>query len=186
MGDEKAEEGRRSLLAGGLRLLALFGVGGALGALAERGSAHETVWQIDPERCIKCDKCVTACVLTPSAVKCVHSYAVCGYCDLCFGYFNDQRSGNGTGAENQRCPTDAIHRTYVEDPYYQYIIDEDRCIGCAICVKGCTTFGNGSLYLQIRHNLCVNCNQCAIATACPAGAISRVPADTPYLLKNPE
>jgi electron transport complex protein RnfB len=45
-------------------------------------------------------------------------------------------------------------------------------------------FGNGSLYLQVKHNLCVHCNECAIATACPSDAFRRVPASDPYLLKS--
>jgi electron transport complex protein RnfB len=88
-----------------------------------------------------------------------------------------------SAAENQLCPTSAIVRTFVEDPYYEYTIDEDLCIGCGVCVKGCASFGNGSLYLQVKHDLCVNCNECAIARACPAHAFRRVPADQPYILK---
>ena len=76
------------------------------------------------------------------------------------------------------CLTGALSR----DPSNSLVsVDEDRCIGCARCVKGCTQFGNGSLYLQIRHDLCVGCNECAIAAACPAEAIRRVPADQPYI-----
>ena len=63
------------------------------------------------------------------------------------------------------------------------IIDEDLCIGCAKCVKGCASFGNGSLHLQIRHDLCNNCNECSIARLCPSDAISRVPVDEPYQIK---
>ena len=116
-------------------------------------------------------------------MKCVHGYALCGYCKLCFGFFRDQRPGDSEGAENQRCPTGAIKRTFVEDPYFQYTIDESLCIGCAKCVKGCQAYGNGSLYLQSRHDRCLNCNQCSIATACPAQAWIRVPRSKPYVLK---
>src|SRR6185436_15728344 len=80
------------------------------------------------------------------------------------------------GAENQLCPTAAIKRTYVEDPYYEYTIDEQLCIGCAKCVEGCNRFGNGSLFLQIRHDRCVNCNECSIARVCPGDAFRRQPA----------
>lgn len=183
MTETTKNQGRRDFLAKALRFAGVLIVGGAAGTLA-RSRPEGTVWQIDPNLCIACDKCATTCVLSTSAVKCVHAYALCGHCDFCFGYFRDQRSDNGTGAENQRCPTDAIRRTFIEDPYYQYVISEERCIGCAICVKGCTAFGNGSLFLQIRHDRCVNCNQCAIAIACPANAIKRVPASRPYLLKS--
>ncbi len=50
-------------------------------------------------------------------------------------------------------------------------------MGCGKCVKGCNMFGNGSLYLQVSHDRCVNCNICAISTACPAQAFRQVPAD---------
>jgi electron transport complex protein RnfB len=173
---------RREFIAEGVRTGGLVVASGVLGGLASRGSAN-TVWQIDPAKCLHCDRCARECVLTPSAVKCVHAYAICGYCKLCFGLFRDKRTGNMISAENNRCPTDAIKRTFIEDPYYEMYIDEQACIGCALCVKGCNAFGNGSMHLQIRHDRCVNCNQCAIANVCPAEAISRVPADHPYRLK---
>ena len=142
-----------------------------------------TVWQLDPEKCIQCGRCATACVLTPSAVKCVHCFARCGYCDLCSGYFVQKPVALDTGAENQLCPTGALKRTFIEDPYFQYTIDEKLCIGCGRCVKGCADFGNGSLFLQIRHSRCKQCNECAIAVACPASAFKRVPVTNPYLMK---
>ena len=176
---------RRQLLSNGVWYAGLIGLGGSLGWLT--GNPREgKVWQIDPNKCTQCGQCATECVLTPSASKCVHSFAMCGYCKLCLGFFVPSPVELNEGAENQQCPTGAIKRTYIEDPYYQYTIDENLCIGCGICVKGCSAFGNGSLYLQIRHDRCVNCNDCAIARACPSRAISRVPAGRPYLLKNKE
>jgi len=74
-------------------------------------------------------------------------------------------------------------RTFVENPYFEYEIDEELCIGCGKCVKGCGAFGNGSLYLQVRHDRCVNCNECAISQGCPAHAYRRVPASRPYILR---
>ena len=59
-------------------------------------------------------------------------------------------------------------------------------MGCGKCVKGCNAFGNGSLYLQVKHDLCVGCNECSIALNCPANAYQRVPARTAYLLKGRE
>ena len=158
----------------------------ALGGSAlvlKRRQFVETVWQLDPEKCIQCGRCATACILAQSAVKCVHCFARCGYCDLCSGYFVQKTVALDTGAENQLCPTGALKRTFIEDPYFQYTIDEKLCIGCGRCVKGCAAFGNGSLFLQIRHDRCRHCNQCAIATACPADAFKRVPATNPYLMK---
>jgi electron transport complex protein RnfB len=109
------------------------------------------LWQLDPDKCTQCGNCATKCVLKSSAVKCIHAFAVCGYCDLCFAYFQPQLNQRNTGAENQLCPVGAIQRTFVEDPYYQYTIDQSLCVGCGKCVKGCNAFGNGSLFLQIVH-----------------------------------
>jgi Na+-translocating ferredoxin:NAD+ oxidoreductase subunit B len=142
-----------------------------------------TVWQLDPAKCVQCGRCATRCVLNPSAVKCVHAYALCGYCKLCFGYFQPGATVLDSAAENQLCPTGAIKRRFVEDPYHEYTIDESLCIGCGKCVKGCNAFGNGSLFLQVRHDRCVNCNECSIAIGCPARAYVRVPANRPYMLK---
>ncbi|MFC1582743.1 ferredoxin [Planctomycetota bacterium] len=159
-------------------------VGGWLAARlpADEAGSDEYVWQIDPYKCTQCGRCETECVLMPTAVKCVHAYALCGYCDFCFAYLRPNAKP-GTAAEVQLCPTDAIKRTFIEEPYYEYTIDEPRCIGCAKCVKGCTAFGNASLYLQVRHDRCINCNDCAIARVCPSDAFKRVPASEAYILK---
>ncbi len=174
---------RRQFLRDGARVAAIAGVGGLVGLLASRSSANTYVWQIDPLKCVRCENCATKCVLEQSAVKCVHGFALCGYCQLCTGYFEPAPNALTTAAENCLCPTNAIQRTYVEDPYYEYTIDEKLCIGCAKCVEGCNRFGNGSLFLQVRHDRCLNCNECAIAKVCPGDAFRRVPANHPYLLK---
>lgn len=178
-----ADKSRREILKEGARICGLAGASFLLGGLATRSRAAGTVWQIDPQKCTQCGKCATACVLDPSAVKCVHAYALCGYCQLCFGVYRDARTGDTTTAENARCPVAAITRAPVEDPYFEIAIDEQKCIGCAVCVKGCGQFGNGSMFLQIRHDRCANCNQCAIANVCPSEAVIRVSADQPYIAK---
>jgi electron transport complex protein RnfB len=109
-------------------------MGGLLGLLAKRSTAETFVWQIDPQKCVWCGNCATSCVLEQSAVKCVHSYAMCGYCQLCTGYFEPDPNDLNTGAENCQCPTSAIQRTFVEDTYFEYTIAEILCIGCAKCV----------------------------------------------------
>ncbi len=151
--------------------------------LSKQTSASGTVWQIDPYKCIQCGQCKTECVLTPSAVKCMHNYQMCGYCDLCGGYLRQGVRTISTGAENQLCPTGAINRRFVEEPYFEYTIEKELCDGCGKCVKGCKDFGNGSLYLQIDHDLCVNCNECAIARSCPSGAISMISDRVLYIPK---
>ena len=175
---------RRSFLGRFGRVLLATGLtGGLAGLVSRRARPRATVWQIDPAKCVQCGRCATRCVLSLSAVKCVHRYALCGYCKLCFGYFVPQANALTSAAENQTCPTGAIRRTFIEDPYHQYTIDEPLCIGCGKCVKGCSSFGNGSLFLQVRHDRGLNCNECAIARGCPSDAFCRVPADHPYLLK---
>jgi len=160
----------------------LLTTGTAFTALG-RSTQQDMVWQIDPHTCVACGRCSSNCVLTESAVKCVHAFAVCGYCDLCSGFFKPNTETLNTGAENRLCPTGAIKRTFIEDPYYQYTIDEKLCIACGLCIKGCSAFGNGSLFLQIRHDRCANCNQCSIARNCPSNSIKRISSRNPYILK---
>ena len=183
MADNNKDISRRNFFREGLCGACLAGLAGAAAITGKDMAKGDTVWQIDPAKCIQCGNCATFCVLGLSAVKCVHSHAICGYCDLCTGYLVPEPPELNTGAENELCPTGAIKRTFVEDPYYEYTIDEPLCIGCGKCVKGCAAFGNGSLFLQVRHDRCVNCNECSIATACPSGAFTRVSADDPYILK---
>jgi Na+-translocating ferredoxin:NAD+ oxidoreductase subunit B len=180
---EQKKYDRREFLNSTGRFALAFGVLGLAGLAARNSRAEGTVWQIDPFKCTQCGRCATDCVLSESAVKCIHAYDLCGYCDLCGGYFKPGVTDLNTGAENQLCPTAAIERRFIEEPYFEYIIHEDLCIGCGKCVKGCTSFGNGSLHLQIRHDRCQNCNECAIARVCPSNAIRRVPANDPYLIK---
>ncbi|HOD49730.1 MAG TPA: ferredoxin [Candidatus Hydrogenedentes bacterium] len=165
-----------------IRVAAAAGAGGIIWKAAAPAPG-DTVWQLDPQKCVQCGRCATECVLSPSAVKCVHSYRICGYCDLCGGYLQATARKRDTGAENELCPVSAIKRTFIEDPFFQYTIDEALCVGCGKCVKGCALFGNGSLYLQVKQELCVHCNECAIARSCPAGAYRRIPAEEGYLLK---
>ena len=155
-------------------------------ALVRKTSASGFVWQIDPHKCTRCGQCKTNCVKTPSAVKCTHAYVMCGYCDLCGGYLRQGVKTISTAAENQMCPVSAIKRKFVEEPYFEYTINEELCDACGKCVQGCNDFGNGSLYLQIHQNLCDGCNDCSIARRCPSQAISRVPADRQYIPKEKE
>lgn len=183
MADKNKYQNRRQFVKRVGRLVIAFPVAYLSVSLLKKTSAREFVWQIDPLKCIHCRQCETNCVMTPSAVKCMHSFEMCGYCDLCSGYLRQGIKILDTAAENQLCPTAAITRKFVEEPFFQYTIDEELCNGCAKCVKGCTAFGNGSLHLQINHEFCKNCNQCSIAITCPSDAIQRVSVSVPYKSK---
>lgn len=187
MSESTANSDRRSFLGNGVRVLGALTFGTLTGFLAGRkGQAGEYVWQLDPDKCTGCSNCATYCVLNESAVKCLQCFDMCGYCDICTGYFDVNYNALTTAAENQLCPTGAVIRTFVEEKagqrFYEYTIDEPLCIGCGKCVKGCALM-NGSLYLQVLHDRCVNCNECAIAKVCPTQAFTRLPAERPYLLK---
>jgi electron transport complex protein RnfB len=181
--EKNKQYNRRDFIHGGLRFSIAVGLGGLVGTLITRSNGKELVWQLDMKKCIQCGRCATSCVMTPSAVKCIHVYDMCGYCDLCGGYFRPDTKDLTTAAENQLCPTSAIKRKFVEEPFFEYEIDEQLCIGCGKCVKGCGAFGNGSLQLQVSHNLCKNCNECSIARDCPTDAFSRIEANVPYSFK---
>jgi len=180
---ENKQIDRRRFINNGMRLSLVLAIGGVGSLAVTRAAKDKWVWQIDPFKCQQCGRCADNCVLGPSAVKCVHAFDLCGYCDLCGGYFKPGVTNLSTAAETMLCPTAALSRNFIEEPFFEYTIDDDLCIGCAKCVKGCTSFGNGSLHLQIIHDLCKNCNECSIARQCPSDAISRVPGNQPYLVK---
>ncbi|MDO5581586.1 MAG: ferredoxin [Planctomycetia bacterium] len=183
---------RREFIKNGCRATAILGISGTAYPLiiknlrkesGDHSAGKDYVWQIDPEKCIGCSECAYKCVLTESAVKCFHNEKLCGFCEICTGFFDEKPIQLNEGAENQLCPVNAIRRQKVEANYYEYIIDREHCIGCGKCVKGCTDKGNGSLFLQIDQSICKQCNQCAIAIYCPAQAISLVSSKTPYRMK---
>ena len=181
----KSPESRRKFLRTCGTMIAGSSLLAVTGALTPRAFSRETdyFWQIDPTKCTFCGRCETNCVLPVSAVKCVHAVKVCGYCDLCGGYYRANVKELNTAAENLMCPTGAIARKFIEEPYFEYAIDEALCNGCGKCAEGCNAFGNGSLYLQIKQELCTGCNECSIRKVCPSDAIHRVTLTKAYDLK---
>lgn len=187
MTDDNRKLDRRKFVGGGLRIAGAAGLIGVTGLVAaKKGRSEKFVWQIDPDKCIGCGNCETHCVLDESAVKAVQCFLMCGYCDVCTGYFPTLDFELDSGAGNELCPTGALVRKFIEEQagvrYFEYTIKEEDCIGCGKCVEGCALM-NASLYLQVRHDRCVNCNECAIAVACPTECFRRVPAGRPNLLK---
>jgi electron transport complex protein RnfB len=174
---------RREFIDRSFRIVGLAGIGGAAALLARR-AASNTVFQVDPSRCIACDLCRTSCVLSHSAVKAVNSFSKCGYCQLCPAYYDVTSMPDEIGLPTGKtCPRDALKRRVVgeidkDDPnnnYYEYDIDEELCDGCGKCVKACKPpAGNGSLHLEVRYDRCDECDACAIQRVCPENAIIRI------------
>jgi len=139
-------------------------------------------WQIDPDKCRYCGICKTACVRQPSAVKAVNDQKKCSYCVVCYGHISNHGLASDEIVSKGKliCPLNAVKReNYCGglDGYYLYSIDHDVCDGCGECVKQCCTLGSESMFLTIRPDLCLGCNQCSIATACPHNAILREPIE---------
>ncbi len=183
---------RRDVLGHAARGAGLLALAGTAGYLVRRAGAADA-WYINPNRCLNirlgatgvaaCEQCSITCVLPLSAVRAVNEYSRCGRCCICPAYFDMSSEVGPDGLPSRRlCPRDAITRKAIgavdpNDPlnnFYEYVIDEERCNGCGKCVMGCKEpAGLGSIRLEIRHDLCKDCNRCSIAVTCPEDAIAR-------------
>jgi electron transport complex protein RnfB len=184
---------RREALGRVMRGTVLLGLGSTAGFLIRKADG-QVVWQVDASRCVNsrlgeagadvCSLCTTECVVSQSAVRAVNNFKECGRCYICPAYYNIRSAVDEKGLPSEKlCPRDAIERKpigYVDpdDPannFYEYIIDEEKCDGCGLCVKGCREpLGLGSIILKVRYDRCVDCNRCAISTACPKDAIEQI------------
>ena len=185
---------RRQALGKLARGAAAAGLGGTAVYLVKKAQG-QIVWQIDAAKCLNsrvgevgvkaCDLCVKECVVPLSAVRAVNEFRKCGRCSICPAYFNVTSAVNREGMPSEKlCPRDAIERKPIgevdpSDPannFYEYVIDEAKCDGCGKCVMACKEpAGLGSIILKVRHDLCVNCNSCAISLACPKDALLQWP-----------
>jgi electron transport complex protein RnfB len=134
------------------------------------------VWRINLEKCNFCGLCETVCVRKPSAVKAVNDQTKCSYCVACYGHLSNLTvSSEKIQSEGERvCPHDAVVRKELsggKDGYHVYAIDEALCTACGKCTKRCNELGTRSMFLVIRPDLCIGCNRCNIAAACPQKAI---------------
>jgi electron transport complex protein RnfB len=188
---------RREVLGHAARGAVLVGLGGAAGLLSFKASkAH--AWEIDIAKCVNsklgalgvevCELCATDCVLALSAVRAVNEFSKCGRCYICPAYFKITSAVGPDGLPSEKvCPRDAIKREPIgwidpDDPannFYEYTIDETKCTGCGRCVMECKEpAGLSSIVLEVRHNACLDCNRCTIATVCPEDAYDRLPSPT--------
>jgi electron transport complex protein RnfB len=183
---------RREMLGHAARGAALVGLGGTAGLLALK--ANKTyAWVIDPVKCANsqlgltdvdyCELCATDCVITLSAVRAVNTFSECGRCYVCPAYYKITSAVGPDGLPSEKvCPRDAIERKAIgwidpDDPannFYEYTIVEEKCNGCGRCVMECKEpAGLGSIRLEVRHDVCLDCNRCSIASVCPEEAIDR-------------
>ena len=198
-----SEPTRRTFLERTGQVVCLAALGSAAGLVVKRSCALDA-WAIDPNRCVNirlgingaqsvCQSCAQFCALSLSAVRAVNDCSQCGRCCICPAYFDVQSPVGADGLPTKKlCPRDAIIRRAVgevdpHDPlnnFYEYVIDESKCNGCGRCVMECKDpAGLGSIRLEVRYDLCLSCNRCTIAAACPEGAFLR--SDVPSTVRSP-
>lgn len=167
---------------------AAFGV--AIGTLVYRvtgsflndeqpGPVTRHAWQINTDKCTGCGLCKTLCVRTPSAAKAVNDQKKCSFCVVCYGHISNKNIDSDKIMSEGKlvCPQDAVMRKEQsggKDGYFIYEIDDDKCDGCCKCVEQCIKKGTKSMFMIIRPDLCINCNDCNIAAHCPEKAVDKV------------
>ncbi|MDH3982094.1 MAG: hypothetical protein OES84_04245 [Kiritimatiellaceae bacterium] len=139
-------------------------------------------WQINPDKCRNCNACEIACVRKPSAAKALNDPKKCSNCVVCYGHIKNKHiESDKIDSHGERiCPYNAVLRKNFcggIDGMYLYSHNHAKCTGCAKCVKKCNEEGTGSMFMVIRPDLCLGCNECAIAVACPHDAVERIPRE---------
>ncbi len=183
---------RRDVLKTAVRGSGALVLGGTVFYLTTKAGAEGT-WYVEPSKCINirlgetgrdaCTLCSTSCVLPLSAIRAVNEFAECGRCCICPAYYDvTSETGKDGLPTKSLCPRDAIERKAIgfvdpDDPlnnFYEYTIDDKLCDGCGRCVMACKEpAGLGSIRLEVRYDLCLDCNRCTIAQVCPDDAMVR-------------
>lgn len=179
---------RRKFLLFGGRFLgagALVALAWRLGFSTSNNASREVKlrrcgWQINLDKCDFCGKCSVGCVQKPSAIKALNDQKKCSSGIVCYGYITDKNipSEQIQHCANLVCPERAVVRTPFSggaSGNFLYTIDQNRCTGCARCVLPCHDLCAQSMFLAIRPDLCLQCNDCTAARDCPHQAIERVP-----------
>jgi NADPH-dependent glutamate synthase beta subunit-like oxidoreductase/ferredoxin len=91
--------------------------------LKGREETYDHLPVIDPER-IRLEYYEPETKAADSPAACACQCASCGACRDC-------------GLCTTLCPEQAISRNPAEGPSYEYVVDENRCIGCGFCAGAC-------------------------------------------------
>ncbi len=184
------KQSRRNHLKTAGNLLGLAALGGITARIFSKPSkdaefiaqGRRFAWQIDPDRCKSCGLCATSCVRMPSAVKAVNDQKKCSNCVVCYGHIRDNKiASDKIDTDGHKvCPVNAVKRKNFSggvDGMFLYEQDPLLCIACGQCTYRCNEYGSRSMFLVIRPDLCLGCNECSIAKACPNNAVERVPRE---------
>ena len=142
---------------------------------------------VDEKRCLACRQCVISCALAHSDADSVIDAAVDG--KTLTSRIHLEATGETSVPVHclhcddapcmASCKVDAISRTEPDGPV---LITADECIGCTLCVKGCSygavtmTVDDDGKKKAVKCDLCVERtavgDEPACVAACPTRAIS--------------
>jgi len=140
----------------------------------------EKILLVSPEKCIGCNLCVLACSLkkerafSPSKSRvqvtrwpqeAINIPTICEHC--------------AQPPCHDACPTQAIYR---EETSGIVRLEEDKCIGCRLCIPSCPM---GALHMDLEKRVAVKCDLCdgdpACVPVCPTQALTYVEATSENL-----
>ncbi|MCK4924129.1 MAG: 4Fe-4S dicluster domain-containing protein [Spirochaetes bacterium] len=141
------------------------------------------VIEVDIGKCMACKACELACAVEHSSSRDMHKIVKEGERP---GYrINVEAYGRNAVPINCKhceepacvaaCPTGAVHRDKAGEPV---IVDQERCIGCHMCVMACpfgviivSTDGKGVLKCDMCIERLERGEEPACVNACPTGSL---------------